>query len=273
MPEGPEIRRAVDALNHQIAGRVIDRIHFGLNSLESWDKQLSGAKILLIRSFGKAIVIQLDNGLSIYSHNQLYGRWYVCDTENYPDINRQLRLAIDCQGRSAVLYSASDIAVLDQEGLTSHPFLSKLGPDVLSTSTSISIIIDRLTSNKYRNRQLGGVLTDQSFVAGLGNYLRCEVLYYSQHHPRTRGRDLSDEQINTLALAIIEIPRQSYETGGITNDLDHAKQLMQKGVTFEEARFYVFRRERQPCYRCGNLIEKFSQSGQACYYCPTCQPD
>ena len=271
MPEGPEIRRSVDDLEKQIAGRKIDRIYFGLDSLAGWDKRLAGATVIQVRSCGKAIVIQLDNGLNIYSHNQLYGRWYFCDTQNYPDIKRQLRLAIDCQGQSALLYSASDIAVLDHDELARHPFLSKLGPDVLSSSTTVELIVERLKSGKYRNRQLAGVLTDQSFVAGLGNYLRCEILYYSQHHPRVRSCDLNDEQLRFLANAIIDLARQSYQTGGITNDLHHAQELIRQGAAFEEARFYVFRRQGLTCYRCGSLIEKVSQAGQACYYCRACQ--
>jgi len=273
MPEGPEIRRTADALEKQIVGREIDRIEFGLDSLARWGKHLSGTIVKEVRSYGKAIVIQLDNGLHIYSHNQLYGRWYFCDTHHYPDIKRQLRLAIDCQGRSALLYSASDIAVLDQDELAEHPFLRKLGPDVLSSLVTVERIVARLKSRKYRNRQLGGVLTDQSFVAGLGNYLRCEILYYSQLHTRIRSSDLNDKQLSLLANSIIDLARQSYQTGGITNNLDYAQQLILKGATFEDARFYVFRRKGLACYRCGCSIEKSSQSGQACYYCPVCQSD
>jgi endonuclease-8 len=32
---------------------------------------------------------------------------------------------------SALLYSASDIAVLDAAGIQAHPFLSRVGPDLL----------------------------------------------------------------------------------------------------------------------------------------------
>jgi endonuclease-8 len=279
MPEGPEIRRAADSLENQIAGRVIDHIFFGLDSLKKWEKRLVGAKIKKIETYGKAMVIRLGNGLNIYSHNQLYGRWIVCDTHDYPDTRRQLRLAIDCQGRSALLYSASDIAVLDRDALLKHSFICKLGPDVLNDSTTVECIIERLNSAKYRNRQLGGVLNDQSFVAGLGNYLRCEILFFSGLRPKVRSSELDEKnsseldekKLYLLANAILELARQSYQTGGITNHLDHAQQLMKQGATFEEARFYVFRRQDFPCYRCGVLIEKTSQAGQACFCCPVCQ--
>ncbi len=271
MPEGPEIKRVADALTKQIAGRTIDRLYFGLEPLKKWEARLNGRVIKQVESHGKALLIALDNGLSIYSHCQLYGRWHFCNSQAYPDSKRQLRMAIDCQERSALLYSASDIAVLDHEQRLQHPFLSKLGPDVLHESTTHEQLVERLASDRYRNRQLGSVLTDQSFAAGLGNYLRCEILFVSGLHPRSRSRELDTRKLHELACTILTLARQSYQTGGITNDSDRAQQLMAQGATFEEARFYVFRRQGLICYHCCDLIERFSQAGQSCYHCPTCQ--
>ena len=275
MPEGPEIKRLADALEKQVSGRVIDRIFFGLDSLKKWEERLIGCRIKCVETRGKAMLTHLDMGrhedLTIYSHNQLYGRWIFCNADEYPESKRQLRMAIDCQGKSALLYSASDIAVLNSQELKQHPFLRKLGPDVLSKSTTAEHVIDRLASVKYRNRQLGGVLTEQSFVAGLGNYLRCEILFYSGVHPKARSSDLTNEQLCFLVNAILELTRQSYQTGGITNQLEHAQRLMRQGESFEDARFYIFRRQGLNCYRCGGLIEKITQAGQACYCCLQCQ--
>ena len=277
MPEGPEIRRIADALEAQLSGRVIDRIFFGLDCLKQWEDSITGARIKSIESHGKAMLTHLDMGsdedLTIYSHNQLYGRWVFCNTKEYPDSKRQLRIAIDCQGQSALLYSASDIAVLNQHELKSHPFLCKLGPDVLSQSTTVENLVERLSSAKYRNRRLGGILTDQSFIAGLGNYLRCEILFYAGLNPVVCGRDLNDKQLHFLANAILELAQQSYQTGGITSNLERAQKLMDQGASFEDARFYVFRRQGLACYRCGSQIEKNTQTGQACFYCPECQKD
>ena len=277
MPEGPEIRRIADALEEQVSGRVIDRIFFGHDCLKQWENSITGAKIKCIETHGKAMLTHLDMGndedLTIYSHNQLYGRWVFCNTKEYPDSKRQLRLAIDCQGQSALLYSASDIAVLNQSELRQHPFLCKLGPDVLNQSTTAENLVERLSSAKYRNRQLGGILTDQSFVAGLGNYLRCEILFYAGLNPAVCSRDLNDKKLHFLADAMLQLARQSYQSKGITNDLEHAQKLMAQGASFEDARFYVFRRQGLVCYRCGSQVEKKLQAGQACFYCPECQKD
>lgn len=75
MPEGPEIRRLADALQKQIAGRVIDSIRFGLEPLKQWEQCLTGVKITKVETYGKAMVTRFDNDLNINNHNQLYGRW------------------------------------------------------------------------------------------------------------------------------------------------------------------------------------------------------
>ncbi len=271
MPEGPEIRRVADRLWVHVGGRVVDLVCFGLEPLKRWEPRLQGAKIAAVNAHGKALVTQFDNGLCIYSHNQLYGRWEFCPRDQYPQTSRQLRLALHCQDHSALLYSASEIEVLEVEALPRHPFIAKLGPDVLDESTTAAQVLQRMESPAFARRQLGSILTDQRFLAGLGNYLRCEALFVAGIHPRLRAVDVAAHQRLALAEAVLGLSRQSYETGGITNDLSQAQGLMQQGASFEQARFHVFRRAGLPCYRCGATVEKVSHVGQACYVCPSCQ--
>ncbi len=70
---------------------------------------------------------------------------------------------------------------------------------------------------------------------------------------------------------MLALPRQSYETGGITNDPATAGELMEAGASFEEARFWVFRRGGKPCYRCATPIQRTTHGGQVTYLCPACQ--
>ncbi len=271
MPEGPEIRRAADNLAKAIKGKTADEIFFGQDHLKPFEKILSGKKVWAVESRGKAILTRFSNGLNIYSHNQLYGRWQTVPAYAFPDSSRQLRLAIHNDTHSALLYSASDIAVLQESELADHPFLQKLGPDMLSPETTSGQVVEQLLNPKYRRRQLGGVLTDQSFLAGLGNYLRCETLFVAGLPAKTTAQQCNPEKLVQLAEAILKLSRQSYDTGGITNDLTLATQLMNDGASFENARFYVFRRAGKPCYQCSTPIEKTTANGQGLYFCPSCQ--
>lgn len=230
-----------------------------------------GSRVTAVDTRGKAMLTRFDNGLAIYSHNQLYGRWHTGPAYVYPETKRQLRLAIHNRKMSALLYSASEIEVLTPDEETTHPFLSRLGPDVLSNRTTTELVISRLCDKRFHRRRLGNILTDQSFVAGLGNYLRCEILFIVGIHPEQRPYDCTRKQLSKLAETITALPRQSYTTSGITNNLKQAKEMMSNGSSFEHARFYLFRRDGKPCYHCGKKIIKSRAGGQACYTCPNCQ--
>ncbi len=271
MPEGPEIRRTADRLEKTLVGKGAVRVWFAFAHLKRFEEPLAGSSVVAVESFGKALLTRFSNGLNIYSHNQLYGRWHCCASDHPPNSGRQLRLAIHAGGSSALLYSASEIEVLEESGVASHPFISRLGPDILSPATTIPVVMERLQERHFRNRQLGRLLTDQSFVAGLGNYLRCEILFVSGLTPAHRPADLARQQIELLARSMLELPRQSLETGGITNHLPRARALLSGGASFEEARFHVFRRHGKSCYRCGSTILRSDKGGQATWFCPGCQ--
>ncbi|BAO45652.1 endonuclease VIII [Thiolapillus brandeum] len=271
MPEGPEIRRARDELAAAVEGQTAHRVEFHLPALKSWNGRFDGALVESVICRGKAMISRFSNGLSIYSHNQLYGRWMMVPPGRLPETRRQLRLAIHCERRWALLYSASDIEVWPSDKLHEHPFLSKLGPDLLAPDTTSGAIFERLESKGFASRSLGGLLTNQSFVAGLGNYLRCEILHWAGLHPKRRPGELTSQALDRLVEGMLQLPRQSYATGGITNDLLRAEKLMQEGAGFEDARFQVFRRAGLPCYRCGETIIHEPQGGQGCYLCPNCQ--
>jgi len=276
MPEGPEIRKAADKVEQAIANKPIIKVAFGQVHLKRKEPKFIGTSIDRIDTYGKAMVTRFKSakhpeGLNIYTHNQLYGRWVCCPSNQVPPSNRQLRLAIYTSDQWALLYSASDILVLNDQEVLDHPFIKKIGKDVLNPTTTVDFIKERLLSPMYKNRQLGNFLTEQSFIAGLGNYLRCDILFVSKIHPSKKPSELSDGQINVLSRAILDLPRQSYNTDNITNNLDNVRNLLSQGIDLEDARFWVFRRDNLPCYNCGKIIIKKKMGGQTCYLCEACQ--
>ncbi len=94
MPEGPEIAREADRIREAIEGRRADAVRFAFPELARRARRFAGERIRAVRARGKALLIEFDNGLTIYSHNQLYGRWYVRRAGSLPRTGRQLRLAI-----------------------------------------------------------------------------------------------------------------------------------------------------------------------------------
>ena len=271
MPEGPEIRRAADRIAAAVVGTRPQRVYFAFEHLKGFEPQLAGVEVHAVEPRGKALLVHFANGLTIYSHNQLYGRWFIRRPGQRPATRRQLRLAIDGERASALLYSASEIDVLDEVGLSEHPFLAKLGPDVLAPGTQPRAIERRLASSAFANRQLGALLLDQGFLAGLGNYLRSEVLFATGVAPELRAVDLTPAERTRLARSIRKLARRAYRTGGITNDPERVRRLRADGEPRRRYRHYVFARAGEPCYACGATVRKRESASRRVYVCQRCQ--
>lgn len=171
-------------------------------------------------------------------------------------------MRLENQNAAILLYSASEISILSAEEVAAHPFLLRIGPDALDPRLTVDAVLERLISKRFSGRQLGALLLDQSFIAGLGNYLRVEILWQARLLAHHRLRDLNEEQQRLLCQAILDIPRLSYATRGQPGAKDH------HGATF---RFRAFHRAGKACERCGHAIEKTTFSGSPFYWCPGCQ--
>lgn len=271
MPEGPEIRRAADRIAAVLQGHVVEDAYFAFAGLKPWQERLQGRRIVCVQPRGKALLIRFEDGVSMYSHNQLYGRWFIRDRGVLPGTRRQLRAALHTEASSALLYSASEISVLHDEDLERHPYLAKLGPDLLDEATKPSTVRQRMESRPFVRRSLGALLLDQSFLSGVGNYLRSEILFHAGIAPHRRPADLTDAERTTLARAAITISGRAYRMRGVTVEPRRARRAEQRGLRRHQYRHYVFARAGECCYRCGDVVVKQTVAGRRLYACPTCQ--
>jgi endonuclease-8 len=271
LPEGPEIRRAADDVARALAGHPVRRIFFGIPSLKPWEDRLAGRVLVAVDTVGKHMLCRFDDGIRIYSHNQLYGRWWVRRKDDFPETGRQLRLALHTDRHSALLYSASDIEVIRQRDLATHPRLASLGPDPLHPGVDAGDLACRMIAPAFSRRRFAGLLLDQRFLAGPGNYLRSEILYAARLHPGARPVDCDRVLINRMARTVISLMRRAYRTGGITNSPACVRRLRSRGLSRAEYRFAVYGREGRPCHRCGEPIVGENPGGRRLYFCPSCQ--
>ena len=272
MPEGPEIRRAADRIASAIEGEVVDEAYFAFDALKPWQTRLRGKRVWRVEPRGKALLIRFEDGPTMYSHNQLYGRWFVRERGLLPQTRRQLRAAIHTRRSSALLDSASEIDGLDDADLAVHPYLSRLGLDRLAEGITPTQVRRRLEDPRFRRRMLGGLLLDQGFLGGVGNYLRSEILYYAGIDPDRRPLDLDDDERLRFARAALTVTRRAYRTRGVTREPRYAERKRRQGRPRREYRYYVFGRAGLDCPRCGDTIVKRTVAGRRLYRCPACQP-
>ncbi|ART61652.1 endonuclease VIII [Kushneria marisflavi] len=273
MPEGPEIRRIADRLGKVLAGRTIEEVWFAFDHLKPFEARLEGQKVTWVDSWGKALLTGFEDGHVIYSHNQLYGVWRILRRDVEPAGKRSPRLRLSTATHSAWLMSASDISLWHREELDQHPFLAKLGPDLLTHDVTSDNIVARLQDSRFRRRRLGALMLDQHFYAGIGNYLRSEILFFAGLHERYRPMDLDALQCQHLAEKMLEVTARAWRHAGVTNLEVWRAPMIEAGEPRGRWRHAVFNRAALPCHACGTPIERIMVTSRRLYYCPRCQQD
>ncbi len=272
MPEGPEIRRAADRIAAVLEGNVVETVRFAAPRLRGQAPVLRGHRVTGVETRGKAMLIHFEHGWSIYAHNQLYGVWRVQPGHSLPDSSRSLRLLLQTANDSALLYSASDISVWRSEELSAHPFLARLGPDIMDPGLGWRAIAARLQAPAFAGRSLAALYLDQRFLAGVGNYLRSEILFAAGLHPARRASSLGVRERGRLARETLAISQRSYRSGGVTLSATLARALTRSELPREQRRFAVFGRSDLPCYRCAGVVVRIESNSRRLYLCPGCQP-
>ena len=270
MPEGPEVRRAADRIERSIATKPLKNVQVHVAALN--EAPLTGATLTEVQTYGKGFVLCFDRGFCIYVHLQLYGVWKTGKNTSKRNSRRTLRFLLQTDTHYAALYSATDISLLNPSDVPHHPYIQKLGPDILSATYKANHISRRLGGKLFARRALGGVLLDQKAFAGIGNYLRSEILFVAGIHPDRKVGSLDEVERRKLASAIYNITHRSYQSGGISTSIDYVHSSKKKGWTRRQYRHYVFARASRPCPSCGARIQKVKCAGRRLYLCTICQP-
>lgn len=269
MPEGPEIHGQALRLQAVLQGQR-PRFDCHYPPITEALKRVEGQQLKRVQARGKAFLLTFESDLTLYAHMQLYGRWLISKSEEAPKSNRTLRLSFRTPKQSAWLYSATDLELLSPEQVQQHPYLSRLGPDLLDPAVDHLQLLRRLQESCFQRRRLAALLLDQSFWAGPGNYLRSEILFCAGLTPETRPCDLSLQQAQNLVKVSQGLAMRSLQTGGITNHPDIVRQQKRAKVPRRLYRHWVFARQGQKCWLCQFPITKEEWGGRRLYRCCGC---
>ena len=128
------------------------------------------------------------------------------------------------------------------------------------------------TQVKKRNRQIKALLLDQRVIAGLGNYLCDEVLWFPGEkgvHPARLSGELTEREMEGIYGRILEVIHHSIRLGGNSfRDFSYGDGI--KGEFKQMLK--VYGRKGEPCFNCGTPIVREKIAGRSTHFCPTCQP-
>jgi endonuclease-8 len=266
--EGPQTRALADHLNEHLTGKPVEQILVPENRWQANMLLLNcvGQVIQRVRSHGKWIFLDFSHGITWMCQLITRAKWTIrFAPEPEPPAGRKVREPLitahfRSAGRSqrvtAILTGHPIFYILPTEKVRSHPEIQALGPDPLTTSTFYDEFPYRLRQNP--GRTVAAALLDQQTVAGLGNTLKCEILYAMRFAPTLRVAEMLASQIDQLAGSIV----------GLTAT---ATTFATRNEPFP---YRVFDRAGLPCGICGAeiAVDRSAQDNHLTWYCPSCQP-
>ena len=216
MPEGPECKRvSVGLLENSLSREISEFEVLGGRFLKKSPMlEISPAvpnSVISGGVKGKFIWLELMNEEFLWITLGMSGFW---STELQPHSHFRIGFSdggslyfVD-QRRFGTLKFVQGRASLDKK-------LATLGLDMLNdTSASMYDFVRKTEIKKVQNRTAAEFLMDQSVFAGIGNYIKCEMLYRARISPYRLVRDLTQDEICQLWNWGKLIMRASYAQGG-----------------------------------------------------------
>ena len=268
MPEIPDLEAIRGFLAPRLAANPVTAVETRLPWLVRTGaadlETLAGHAFVDVRRLGKFLLLTTDDGHVLVVNPMLTGRfrWALPEDKRTPTPAIVLAFADGHELRYADERRMGRVYLVPIDDLATVPQLGELGPDALATSEDE--FVQRL---RRRGGQLKNTLTDQQFIAGIGNAYSDEILWEAGFHPHRRGATLDDDGRRELYRAMRRV-------------FDWAEPILQAHVQdglrqrTEEWRDHlrVHRKAGQPCPRCGKEIRGRSSGGRETNFYVGCQP-
>ena len=149
---------------------------------------------------------------------------------------------------------------------------SRIGPDPLTDIGDEAAVAHIGEFMSRRTSPVAAALLDQSVIAGIGNVYRSEILFLTGINPLIPSSELEEEQIGALwseARRHLQIGERS---GRIVTTEPRDVGAERRSDIGRGERTYVYKRQGQPCRRCGTAIQRDVVANRKVWMCPNCQP-
>ena len=235
MPELPAVERARRLAQRVARGRRITRVYCARDAIvfdgagpARIRKALTGRTVRAARRWGKHIWLELDRRPWPCFHFGMTGGFRVrgvpplklimgppTDGPEWPPRFTKIRLWLS-GGRELIMTNTRRLGRIRLRDDPRHePPISNLGFDPLLDLPTAAWLAAKLAA---RAAPIKAVLLDQSFAAGVGNWIADEVLYQARIDPRTRARSLAGTAVRRLRSRLKHVIETAVEADGISAD-------------------------------------------------------
>lgn len=294
MPELPEVETIRRTLELRLVGRTVRRVEIRRPQQVRFPDATTFAQVITGQRFGplerrgKYLVLPLaPGGERLICHLRMSGRLYLAPADAPQAPHTHVIFHLDGgdgvsgsgsgdgskensgQGGEQLRYQDQrtfggfHLTGPDGQGLPAG--LATLGPEPLAPEWNAAYLAGQLAGRRVPVKAL---LLDQRVAAGLGNIYADEALFRAGVHPASPAAGLTAAQVAGLAAAARAVLAAAIEHRGTTFSL-YFDGEGRPGDFYQQLQ--VFDRTGQPCYTCGEMIQKCRVAGRGTHFCPRCQ--
>jgi formamidopyrimidine-DNA glycosylase len=267
MPEIPDLEAIATFLKKRIIGAQITAAAIRIPvvvraSREDFSGALEGNHFRDITRTGKFLLFSLDHDLLVVVNPMLTGRFqYVPPDEK---MHRKTSFILDVSTGQQLRYYddllMGKLYLATNSTLDQLPRFGEMGPDALAIGRD-----DFAQRIRKHTGMVKNVLTNEKFVAGIGNAYSDEILWEAGFHPYRKRSTIDDKGIN----ALYDATRKA-----LLESIPIVTAKMEESLDYSEWREHlkVHRKGGEACPRCGNRISEITAGNRITNFCRNCQP-
>jgi endonuclease-8 len=263
MPEGHTIRHLATVLSYGYVGTPVE-------ASSPQGRFTEGAELITNRvmtdtsAHGKHLFLHFDADV-VHIHLGLYG-WFKNKKNKGQEPTPATRLRLTNSEYLSDLSGPTVCEILTESECQIK--LNKLGPDPIHEDADPEKAWHKIHKS---SKTIGGLLMDQSTIAGIGNVYRAEILFINNLSPFIPGKEIKREVFDKVWDDSVRLLRLGAQDG-------HIRTVDQKHLAGEKVDLhgktqysYVYKRTGQQCLLCDSHVMSDMLDGRTLYWCPSCQ--
>jgi endonuclease-8 len=258
VPEGDTVWRTARTLDQALTGSRLTQTDFRVPALATVD--LAGEVVEGTIACGKHLLTRIGAEHTLHTHLKMEGSWHLYRPESrWRRPAHEARVVLRADAWTAVGFALGIVELVARSA--EETVVGHLGPDLLGPDWDEQEAVRRLLAAP--DRPVGEALLDQRNLAGVGNLYKSELLFLTGLDPWLPvGRVPDLLRLVRRSRQVLDANRERVEQT-TTGDLRRGRQ------------HWVYRRDKQPCRRCGTPVRVAMQgpaeAERATYWCPRCQ--
>lgn len=261
MPEGHTVHRIARDHHKWFVGQRM-QVASPQGRFQAEATQLNGKKLRAVTAHGKHLFYHWPKELITHVHLGLYGKFRV-HKGTPPQPRGAVRVRMIGDERAFDLNGPNCCELIDQSAYLD--IRKRLGEDPLNDDACADTVWNRIRKSKA---PIGGLLLNQSVIAGIGNIYRAEILFLCGIHPAAPGNQLDRASFDAMWSTTVELMRIGVKYNRIvTAGFNTPGRPLSRLNSAERINIY----KREKCPKCSSRIRCWEIANRKIFACPKCQ--